>query len=92
VFSNFLGLISRRGAGLAEYQSGFVREVNIRSARVRDRRMERLMWWFWAVIVVKCALVWWAMRHFHVPFHPLWVVAPTVLFAIVLTAVYAWRD
>lgn len=38
--------------------------------------------WFlgvaWAVIAVKCVLVWWAIARWQVPVHPLWIVAPTL--------------
>lgn len=42
----------------------------------------------WALIVVKCALLWWAMLHWSVPFHPLWIVGPTVLFALLATTLW----
>ncbi len=35
----------------------------------------------WAVIVAKCVVVWWAIGRWEVPFHPLWIVAPTIIFA-----------
>jgi len=42
-------------------------------------------------VVLKCAFVWWAMRHYHVPFHPDWIILPTLGMAGVCTALYCWR-
>jgi hypothetical protein len=48
--------------------------------------------WFvtigWALIAVKCTLVWWAMTHWSVPFHPLWIVGPTLMFALLATVLW----
>ena len=35
----------------------------------------------WLLIAVKCGLVWWAVNHWSMPFHPLWIIAPTIAFA-----------
>ena len=49
--------------------------------------------WFmlvaWLLIGTKCTLVWWAMLHWQVPFHPLWIVAPTLAFAALATFLWA---
>jgi hypothetical protein len=55
------------------------------------------MRWFllvaWIVILVKCAVVWWAIGYWRVPFHPGWVVYPTLTFAALATALWlALRD
>ena len=42
----------------------------------------------WAVILAKCVLVWWAVDHWNMPFHPLWVVGPTLVFALLITALW----
>jgi len=42
----------------------------------------------WAVIAAKCTVVWWAMIHWNMPYHPLWVVGPTVVFAALATAIW----
>lgn len=50
-----------------------------------------MRWWLagiWAVILAKCALVWWAMVHWSVPMHPAWIVLPTLLFALLATGVW----
>ncbi len=90
MFPNLFRPRLRRAA--ADYERGFVAAVRLAEASARNPGMERLIAIFWVVIAVKCVLVWWLIRHYHVPFHPMWVVAPTLLFAAVCTAVYAWRD
>jgi len=49
--------------------------------------------WFlaiaWALIAVKCGLIWWAMVHWNVPFHPIWIVGPTLMFALLATSIWA---
>ena len=41
--------------------------------------------WFmavaWMVILVKCLLAWWAIDRWQVPFHPVWIIGPTLVFA-----------
>lgn len=51
-------------------------------------RARRFMALAWTLIAVKCTLVWWAMVHWSVPFHPLWIVGPTLLFALLATALW----
>ena len=52
-------------------------------------RFER---WFlgvaWLVIVAKCLVVWWAIPHFHVPVHPMWIIGPTLFFAAWVTVLW----
>ncbi len=35
----------------------------------------------WVLIAIKCVVVWWAVGRWHMPFHPMWIVAPTIAFA-----------
>lgn len=35
----------------------------------------------WILIALKCVIVSWAIVRWSVPIHPLWVIAPTLLFA-----------
>jgi hypothetical protein len=44
------------------------------------------------LILIKCAVIWWAIIAYNVPIHPLWLVAPTIAFAALATALYIWRD
>jgi len=90
MFPNPLNLILRRPP--ADYERGFVQEVNIRHHPVRNRRIERQLVWSWVIIAIKSVLVTWAIRHYAIPFSPLWVIVPTVLFAALYTGVYYWRD
>lgn len=51
----------------------------------------RMRWFLglvWILILAKCALVWWAMTHWHVPMHPAWIVVPTLLFATLATGLW----
>lgn len=52
------------------------------------RRVRWFMGVAWTIILVKCALVWWAVNHWSMPFHPLWVVGPTLAFALLITAIW----
>ncbi|ACB76449.1 hypothetical protein Oter_3169 [Opitutus terrae PB90-1] len=42
----------------------------------------------WALITVKCGVVWWAMPHWNMPTHPIWVVGPTLIFATLVTILW----
>lgn len=52
------------------------------------RRVRWFMAILWAVIVAKCIAVWWAVGHWNLPFHPLWIVAPTIVFAALASALW----
>jgi hypothetical protein len=90
MFPNFLNLISRRMQ--PGYDREFVKRVEVKEKAPRNRRLERLIWICWGLIAVKCVVVVWAVRHYAIPFSPLWVIAPTVAFAALCTAVYYWRN
>ena len=63
-----------------------------RQAR-RRRRVETLIYFCWGLIVLKSFLVVWAVNHYAMPFNPLWVIGPTVTFALIATSAYYWlRD
>lgn len=51
-------------------------------------RVRWLMTIAWTLIAVKCVFVWWAIGHWQIPFHPLWIVAPTVAFATLATGLW----
>ncbi len=45
----------------------------------------------WLVILVKCAAVPWVITRWQIPVHPGWVIVPTVIFGVLVTAVaLAW--
>ena len=58
----------------------------------RNRRSETWLWVGWALILTKCVLSWWAMKHYQVPIHPLWLIIPTLMFAGLCTVLYLGRS
>ena len=70
-------------------ESGLRLRMKIRTALAQYSPIAR---WFmavvWLLIALKCALVWWAINAWHVPFHPLWIVIPTVVFATLATGLW----
>jgi len=42
----------------------------------------------WALILIKCILVTWAVGHWHMPFNAGWVTAPTVIFAALASGLW----
>jgi hypothetical protein len=48
--------------------------------------------WFmaaaWFVILVKCAVVRWAIEHYQVPFNSAWIIAPTIAFAALASVLW----
>lgn len=89
MFPNFIQLFT--GKPSADYEASFVQHVQVTRKRPRNPGVERLLWLGWALIVGKSILVWWACSHYPVPFHPFWIILPTVAFAALCTAVYVWR-
>lgn len=90
MFSDLVRLINRRPS--ADYERGFVREVRVSHKSPRNLHVERFLKLGWAVIVVKSVLVAWLFEHYHVQVNALWVIAPTVAFGALCTAVYLLRD
>lgn len=92
MFANLLQLITRRRAA-EDYDLAFVKEVRIPPPREgRNRHAERWMIGGWILILLKCTAIWWLIVKYHVPIHPMWLVGPTVLFGLLATALYIWRD
>jgi hypothetical protein len=90
MFADFVRLISRRPP--TDYERGFVRSVTVRDRSPRNRRLERLFAVCWVLIIIKSFAVVWLFDHYHVPVNPLWVIAPTLIFASLCTVVYLLRD
>jgi hypothetical protein len=86
MFANLIQLLSHRLS--PEPDPGFVKDVRVRQVRVRNPRLERRIKIGWAVIAVKSVLVVWLVDHYHIPFSPLWVIVPTVIFATAVSIVY----
>jgi multidrug transporter EmrE-like cation transporter len=53
-----------------------------------QKGMVRFMGLAWLIVGVKCSVIWWAMLRWHVPFHPIWIVAPTIVFAGLATMLW----
>ena len=90
MFANLLELISRRAP--QTYENAFVEKVTVIKKTPRNRRVEQFLIAGWVLIALKSVLVFWAIHRWHVPFSPWWVVAPTVMFATLCTALYVWRE
>ncbi|HMD60703.1 MAG TPA: hypothetical protein VKG78_04705 [Opitutaceae bacterium] len=90
MLADLVRLISRRPT--ADYERGFVRSVSVRQRSPRNPRVERVIAVCWAIIALKSLAVVWLFGRYNVPVSPLWVIAPTVFFAALCTAVYLLRD
>jgi hypothetical protein len=90
MFANLLQLIS--GKPSQNCENAFVEEVTVTRKTPRSRRVEQLLIVGWALIAMKSVVVVWAIHRWHVPFNPLWVIAPTVMFAALCTGIYLWRE
>lgn len=77
-------------ASPAENNAAFVKEIGPAQTSKGNPRVTRLIFIGWSLIAVKSVIVWWACAHYAVPFHPLWVIAPTVAFAALCTGVYRY--
>jgi membrane protein YdbS with pleckstrin-like domain len=90
MFADFLRLINRRPP--QDYERRFVREVSVHTRAPRNRRVERVIALCWILILAKSAAVLWLFGRYHVPVNPLWVIAPTIVFAALCTLIYPLRD
>jgi len=90
MFANLIQLITRRPA--PGYERGFVDEVHLTTRSPRNPRLERIILAGWLLIVAKCFLMIWLVDKYHLPFNANWVILPTVIFALLCTGVYFWRD
>lgn len=90
MFADFLQWLHRRPT--PAYDDAFIAEVRVRRPQPRDPRVERLILVCWILIAVKHVLVIWAVMHWGMPFHQLWVNAPTWLLGVAATLVYYRRD
>jgi hypothetical protein len=90
MFANFLQLLLGRPSPPEEYDLAFVKEVTVRTKPVRQPKVERVILVCWVLIALKCWLISWLIQKYHVPINPLWVIAPTLVFAVMCTFVY-WR-
>jgi len=76
------------GAGDAgDYTRAMHLPVQINVAQY-PQSVRRFMGIAWILIVVKCVVVWWAMLHWNVPLHPMWIVGPTLIFATLASVIW----
>ncbi len=90
MFADLLQWLTRRPP--EDYDLAFVQEVRVRRPAPRHPRVERLILVCWVLIALKHVVVIWACWRWHVPFHQLWVNAPTWLLGVVATLVYYRHD
>lgn len=74
----------------ADYERGFVADVQVIHQRPPNPRMLRFLLICWAAIAIKHVAVIYACLHWPVPFHQLWINAPTFALGLLATLVY-WR-
>jgi len=90
MFPHLLSLITGRPSPELE-RNAFVQEVRVRHRERPSPQVERLIFICWILIAVKHVLIIWACRHYPVPFHQLWVNAPTWLAGVLATGIYYWH-
>ncbi len=74
----------------ADYEHGFVAEVQVIHPQPPNPQMQRFLLICWAAIAIKHVAVIYACHHWPVPFHQLWINAPTFALGMLATGVY-WR-
>lgn len=89
MFANLLRLISRTPHPDADLN--FVVEVNVRPKPERNPRTERFILTCWILIAIKHVLVIYACHRWPMPFHQLWINAPTFALGLLATVVYYGR-
>ncbi len=72
----------------AEYDHAFIADVHVTQPTPRDPKVERFIFICWVLIAIKHVAVIWLVHHYRVPFHQLWVNAPTWLLGVVATLLY----
>ncbi len=90
MFADLVRLIHRPRT--VRYERNFVREVSVAHRVPRNRRVERVIAICWVLIIAKSFAVVWLFDRYRVPVNPLWVIAPTIVFAALCTVVYLLRD
>lgn len=91
MFANFVQLITGRVAAPANGRPAFIQDVRLTLRPVRDPRVVRLLAAGWILITVKHVAIIWAVWHYRVPLHQLWINFPTWLLGVLATAVYFGR-
>jgi len=68
----------------------FIQEIRPVTPSRGNSWVTRLIIAGWTLIAAKSVFVWWACAHYALPFHPLWVIVPTVTFGALCTGVYLY--
>ena len=89
MFADFFQWHNRRPP--EAYEQAFIADVAVRQPVPRDPRLEKLILLCWGLIAVKHVAVIWAVHRYAVPFHQLWINAPTFLLGLLATLVYHFR-
>lgn len=90
MLANLFPWLNRQPAPPCE--QAFVTEVRIRQPLPASPRVEQFILLCWILIAVKHVLIIWAVQRYHIPFHQLWVNAPTWAAGVVATWSYYARD
>jgi len=90
MFANLFQFFSNRDP--ADFDQPFIEEVRVRRPVPANPRAEKIILVCWGLIAVKHVLVIWAVHHYAIPFHQLWVNFPTFLLGLVATWAYYARD
>lgn len=90
MFANLFQYFSSRHPG--DLDQAFIEEVRVRRPVPASPRAEKIILICWGLIAVKHVVVIWAVHHYAVPFHQLWVNFPTFLLGLVATWAYYARD
>jgi hypothetical protein len=88
MFANLLQWITRRDPAAHVY----IEEVHTTRPVARDPRAERFILICWALIALKHIVVIWVVHRYALPFHQLWVNAPTFLLGLIATLAYYGAD
>ena len=90
MFADLFQFKTRRAPGGID--QAFVAEVNVTRPVPRNPRVEKLILACWGLIAVKHVAVIWAVHHYAVPFHQLWINFPTFLLGLIATIAYYARE
>lgn len=91
MFANLVQLITGRPPPPELQRQAFVEEVRVHDGERRNPKVERLILVCWILIAVKHVLIIWVCSHYPVPFHQLWINAPTWLLGVLATGLYYGR-
>lgn len=90
MFANLLQFLRPRDP--AAFEVEFIESVQVTRPVPRSLRVERIILACWGLIAVKHVAVIWAVHHYAMPFHQLWVNLPTFLLGLLATWAYYARD